>query len=138
MDSPTVPEILLAGPVLQATAHLAQDRHEDRQRQTLASLTVGAGIGGNPPLGQARLLGQHVSDRFPAGAVGVQNLNQKGPEGDYRIPDPVSPGVAFRRRQDILHPQTLRQLRKMARPTTLEQLSVICYPCHPWPPFCLR
>lgn len=58
------------GAVLQTAACLVPGRGEDRPRHTLTNLTVRAGIGGDPALGLARLLGKHPRDRLPAGRAG--------------------------------------------------------------------
>jgi hypothetical protein len=99
-------------PSLQLLAYGLDPLSQNFQRQSPASLTISAGISRSGALPSDGPLAQSHRHGRPAGTVGVQNLQQEGPDGQDGTPEAIPPDVPAVSADslDIIGRPMLRQL----------------------------
>ena len=90
---PPLPQPAPLGPDVQGAADGTGHGGEERLRQALAGLAVGAGLGGAGPLPAGEPVGDQAGDGGAAGVVGAEDLAQEDPQRHQRGEDPVQPAA---------------------------------------------
>src|SRR5262249_28286410 len=86
---PPLPQPAPVGLIVQAAADGTGHVGEERLRQALPRLAVGAGLGGAGPLPPRQAVGDQPCDGGAGGGVGAEGLSQGDPERDQGGKDPV-------------------------------------------------